>query len=181
MNDVPTEWNLYYAAWIIGDGEPHRNVGDVFDWFTVEFWSAEGLVDTTEKSKSAVALPDFGYQVCAEVIYLSEEGCVLDFGIRAGGQPTNLSANCKQGGYVSGKIGLGLPAIASGPDEFLKSYQWRVDRIFADLTPYLPETGMLDLSRVHHQEVESTQSLGAHGYILHCCEIPFRASAGSLA
>ncbi len=168
---LPAEWNLYYEAWIIGDGEPHRSVGDIFDLFTVEFSSADGLVTTTEKSKSTVVLPDFGYQLCAEVIYLSEQGCVLDFGIRAGGHPTNLSANCKQGDFVTGKIGLGLPAIASGPDEFLKRYQWRVKRVFADLTPYSPQTCMPDRSRAQYREVTSTESVRADGYILQCSEI----------
>jgi len=27
------EWNLSYEDWIIGDGEPHRAVGEVFKWF----------------------------------------------------------------------------------------------------------------------------------------------------
>ncbi|HKD81291.1 MAG TPA: hypothetical protein VKH81_16470 [Candidatus Angelobacter sp.] len=173
MNDVPTEWNLRYEAWIIGDGEPHRSVGDIFDWFTVEFWSHEGLVNTAEKSKSAIALPEFEYRVCAEVIYLSEEDCVLDFGIWAGGYRSNLPVSCQQGNYVSGKIGLGLPAIALAPDEFLKGYQWRVNRIFADLTPDSAETSMPDGSRARYRNVDSTKSVGAQSYILHCSEIGF--------
>lgn len=173
MTDValPAEWNLYYEEWIIGDGEPHRRVGDIFEWFTVEFYSEEGLVNTTEKSKSAVARPDFGYQVCAEVIFLSDETCVLDFGIWAGGYRTNLPSGCKVGDFISGKIGLGLPSIGFAPDEFLKAYQWRVNRIFADLTPHSPETCMLDHSRAQYQEVDSTESVATHGYVLHCSRI----------
>jgi hypothetical protein len=167
----PTEWNLRYDAWIIGDGEPHRTVGDAFEWFTLEFWSEEGLLSTTEKSKSAMALANFDYRVCAELINVSDEDCVLDFGIWAGGYRTNLPANCKKGDYVGGTIGLGLPAIALAPDEFLKAYLWRVKKIFADLTPYPPGGGMLDHSQIKFQEVDSTMSVSTHSYILQCSEI----------
>jgi len=183
MNDLalPAEWNLYYEGWIISDGEPHRSVGDVFDWFTLEFGS-DGLAKTEEKSKSAIALADFGYQICAELIFLCEETCLLDFGLRVGGyhkifgaaagdRQTILFAGCKVGDYVTGTVSLGLPAIAHGPDELLKAYRWKVNRISADLTPYFADTGMLDPSRARYQEVESTKSVAAHGYFLHCSQV----------
>jgi len=182
VNDVtPTEWNLRYEAWIIGDGEPHRSVGDVFEWFTVEFWT-ESFTKTAEKSKSVIALPNFEYQVCGELIFVDEETCLLDFGIRAGGYHKNfasgaddpatiLPAGCKEGDYVTGKVGLGLPAIAHGPDELLRAYRWRVSRISADLTPYSPETCMFDYSRARYQEVDSTESVAAQCYVLHCTQV----------
>lgn len=183
MNDLPSDWSLCYEAWIIGDGEPHRSVGDVFEWFTVEFWS-ESFTTTTEKSKSAIALPDFEYQVSAELIFLCEETCLLDFGIMAGGyhklfgnrsdgRQTILPPGCKVGDYLTGKIAVGLPAIAHGPDEFLKAYRWRVNRISADLTPYFADTGMTDFSRARYQEVNSTESVATHSYILHCSQVNF--------
>lgn len=169
---MPTEWNLRYDEWVIGDGEPDRSVGDVFDWFAVEFWSTEGLARTNEKSKSALALPDFDYRVFAEVVYLSEKSCIIDFGLRAIGYRDALPRGCKEGDYVSGRIGIGIPGSTEVvPDRFLKGYRWRIDRISADLTPYLPDTGMLDLSRTQYQQVTSTESVKTHSYVLHCSEV----------
>src|SRR6185437_5475805 len=118
MTDVvlPAEWNLHYEAWVISDGEPDRSVGEVFDWFAVEFWSDEGLAIVSEQSKSVIVLPNFEYRVCAEVIYLSEAACVIDFGLPAS---TELL-----------------------PEHFFNLYRWRVNRISADLTPYLPDIGI---------------------------------------
>jgi hypothetical protein len=174
MTDValPSEWNLHYEAWIIGDGEPDRSVGEVFDWFAVEFWSGEGLASSSEKSKSAIALPHFEYRVCAEMIYLSEAACVIDFGLKATAHVRNLASGCKEGDFVSGKIGIGLPAYTELlPEHFFNLYRWRVNRISADLTPYLPGIGMPDRSRAQYQEVDSTKSAKAHNYVLHCSEI----------
>jgi hypothetical protein len=171
MNDLPAEWNLHYEAWIIGDGEPNRSVGEVFEWFTLEFWSKAGLANSTERFKSATPLPDFEYRVCAEVLYIDEEYCAVDFGLVAGGYRTNLPSACKSGDFVSGTIGIGLPAIALCPDEFLKNYHWRVKKIFAELTPY-SEGGMLDRSQPKYQQTDSTMSLITHTYyVLHCSEV----------
>lgn len=31
------DWNLHYSRWVIDDGEPERHVGEIFEWFAVEF------------------------------------------------------------------------------------------------------------------------------------------------
>lgn len=172
---MPNEWNLRYDAWIIADGEPNRNVGEVFDWYAVEFFSTEGLAAAQEKSKSVVPVADYEYQVAAELIYLSEQTCIIDFGIRAIAHIRNLHSGCKQGDYVAGNIAIGLPVvIENAPEDFLKTLErrWRVNRISADLTPYSRETCMRDGSRVQYQEVNSTDSINAISYVLHCSEIP---------
>jgi hypothetical protein len=58
----------------------------------------------------------------------------------------------KPGDFVSGTIGIGLPAIALCPDEFLKNYHWRVEKIFAEMTPYSEGGGMLDHSQPKYQQ-----------------------------
>jgi len=132
---MPNEWNLRYDAWMIGDGEPNRDLGEVFDWYAVEFFSVEGLATVQEKSKSAVPVADYEYRVVAELIYLSEGTCIIDFGIRAIAHMRNLRSGCKQGDYVAGNVGLGLPAvIENAPEALLKTleHRWRVNRISAD-------------------------------------------------
>jgi hypothetical protein len=184
MAFMTTEWNLRYDAWIIGDGEPDRSVGEVFEWFAVEFYNEQGLVRIEAESKSAIPVADFEYRVVAEVIYVSEKTCIIDFGLRAIANWGNLCSACKEGDYVSGIIGIGFPAYAAdAPDPLFKTLErrWRVNRISADLTPYTSEVcmpdgsripeGMRDGSRIQYQEVNSTQSLRTHSYILHCSEV----------
>lgn len=186
---MPSEWNLHYEGWMIGDGEPDRRVGEVFDWWTLEFWSLQGLASAKEKTRSATPAGDFEYQVVAEVVYVSPEldrlaGCLIDFGLKAIGYSSNLPPGSKQGDYVYGTIGIGIPAIVGTlPEALYKGleHRWRVNRISADLTPYTSEVcmpdgtrlpqGMRDSSRIQYQEVNSTESVRTHGYILHCSEV----------
>jgi hypothetical protein len=171
---MPAEWNLYYEGWIIEDGEPDRSVGEVFDWFAVEFHTQQDLVRIEADSKSATPVGDFEYQVVAEVIYLSENTCMIDFGLRAIANWGNPCSTCRQGDYVSGIIGIGLPGYAANaPDPQFKTLErrWRVNRILADLTPISAETHMRDRSRIQYQELDSTKSVRAQGYVLNCSEV----------
>jgi hypothetical protein len=176
---MPSEWNLYYPIWMIADGEPDREVGEIFEWFSVEFWTLKCLERTDERNKSAIPVADFNYQVVAEVAYLSEKACVIDFGLRAIRTPGLLSPVCKQGDYVTGKISIGLPLCTEVvPEEVSKTLtrKWRVNRVSADLTPYVtrPDNPLFyfrDETQIQHREVKSTTALKTHAYVLHCSEV----------
>jgi hypothetical protein len=176
---MPAEWSLYYPNWMIADGEPHRRVGEIFEWFSVEFWTVETLEGTDGQFKSAIPAADYKYQVVAEVAYLSEKASVIDFGLRAIRTPDLLSPQCKQGDYVTGKVSIGLPLCTEVvPEEVSKTLagRWCVNRISADLTPYVARPDnrgyyFRDETKIQYQEVESTAALRTHTYILHCSEI----------
>lgn len=176
---MPSEWNLYYPSWMIADGEPHRTVGEIFEWFSIEVWTIKSLERTDERRKSVIPVADYNYQVVAEVAYLSEKACVIDFGLRAIRTPDLLSPECMQGDYVTGTVGIGLPLCTEVvPEEVSKTLmrKWRVNRISADLTPYVtspdnPRFYFRDETQIQYQEVESTTALRTHTYILHCSEI----------
>jgi hypothetical protein len=42
------EWNLSYEEWIIEDGQPHRDVGEVFKWSAIALWTWEPLKKTAK-------------------------------------------------------------------------------------------------------------------------------------
>ena len=114
------EWNLHYFRRVIGDGEPERHVGDVFDWFSVGFWSDAALIRAAVTTKTAVPIADSFYRVSAKVVYVSRDpgqaGCILDFGIRAIADTSDiLPAGCVEGEYVSGMIRLELPLCTGCP------------------------------------------------------------------
>jgi hypothetical protein len=166
------EWNLHYAEWIIGDGEPDRHIGDVFDWFALGFWSEEKLVKIDEAQKSAVPHSDFKYRVVAEVVYVSENACIIDFGLKATTTDDLLPSDCRTGDFVTGEIGLRLPLVTEvGPEEEFKklAYRWRINRISADFTPYV--NNRRDESRIEYLEIPSTASVKASSYVLHCCKV----------
>lgn len=165
------DWNLHYASWMIGDGEPERRVGEVFDWFAVEFFS-KALSKTSRRVRSATPAQTYGFYISAEVIFLTEESAVIDFGLVAIGNRRNLDSGVIRGDFVVGEISLGLPlCIAPIPDEInlRMSRQWRVNGISADLTS--SANGRLDLGQLGYKQVTSTTDLKALDYVLHCTEL----------
>lgn len=176
---MQAEWNLRYeGGWAVADGEPHLSVGDVFGWEWVGFFSQNGLATGEEKSKLVIPIPDFEYQVVAEVIYVSDKACVIDFGLRAIGKSSCLRPGCKQGDYVRGNVSLSLLGYTEigVPDALMQTleHRWRVNRISADLTPYVERSERVfirDDSRIHYENVSSTESVDVRWYILHCSEV----------
>jgi hypothetical protein len=165
------EWHLHYEGWVIEDGQPDRQVGETFDWFALSFWSEEHLRVTEERVKSASAVDDFKYKISGELVYLADNCCVIDFGLKAVGPADNLPAGCATGDYVAGTISLELPlCIALVPEEILAAlhHKWTVKKISADLTP---NNGFArDKSQVRFEEVLGTKFLKARSYVLRCLE-----------
>ena len=67
-----SDWHLHYFRWVIGDGEPERDVGEVFEWFAVSFWSSTPMVRADERAKSAILTADYLYRVNGEVAFVRE-------------------------------------------------------------------------------------------------------------
>ncbi len=164
---------------MIADGEPNREVGEIFEWFALEFWTQKGLAKADERLRLAIPIADFKYCVVAEVTYLSGKACVIDFGLKAIRTPDLLPPGCKLGDYVTGKISIGLPLCTEVvPEDVSKTlaHRWQVNRILADLTPYIahpdnPRFFVLDESQIRYEEVQATDAVKAHTYILLCSEI----------
>jgi hypothetical protein len=171
------EWNLHCFRVVIGDGEsPEIHVGDVFNW-GISFWSDAALTRAVERTKAAVPLADSYYRVNAEVIYISHDpkqaACILDFGIKAISESDGilgvpLPPGCQEGDYVTGEVRLDLPLCTAIHPHNL-AHRWRVNRISADLTPFVDYPG--DASEVRYQEVVGTDTVLAAYYVLHCSDL----------
>ena len=187
---VNAEWNLHYFRWVIDDGEPERHVGETFEWFAVEFWPDAAIVQSVEMTKSAIAITDNAYRVNAEVIYISDDCaklgcCILDFGLRVicnGGDA--LPKECQEGDYVTGEIRLGIPLYASVYTDDL-IYRWRVNKVSADLTPYVLDptqrAWFRDASAIKYDDVSGTDAVEAKSYVLHCSQLSREKDADNSA
>ena len=173
------EWNLHYARWVIDDGEPERHVGETFEWFAVDFWPDSAMVQSVETTKSAIPIADNAYRVNAEVICISDDtklaSCILDFGLRAICDGANvLPPGCQKGDYVTGELRLGLPLCASVSSDEL-TYRWRVNKVSADLTPYVLDPTkrfrIRDVSAIEYDDVSGTEAVKGKGYVLHCSQL----------
>jgi hypothetical protein len=174
-----TEWSLHYPRWLIGDGYLNRSVGATFEWFNVEFWADEPLKSGGVRSKTAIPIADFRYKIIGEVEFLSDEGCLVDFGLRAMGVRSTLASDCKKGDYVTGEVGIGLGLdIQFLPEDVFSTLKckWHINRITADLTPLSSDPDnagcfIRDESRIQYVDVKSTLEVKVRDYILHCAEV----------
>ncbi len=174
---MPAEWSLNYPRYMIEDGCPDVSVGQILTWL-VEFWPESTLALTQEKSISAIEVGDHRYLIAGEVVFLSHSACVIDFGLRAIGRKENLPLGVKDGDFVRGEVGVGLPlSTEAAPEEILASldYEWEVQSVLADLTPrveVVDEFGRhwfyRDDSRVSYRKVKSTEDFHAESYVLRC-------------
>jgi hypothetical protein len=174
------EWNLHYSRWVIDDGEPERHVGETFEWFAVDFWPDAPIVQSVETTKSAIPIANNSYRVNAEIISISDDSaklayCIIDFGLRAicnGGNV--LPTRCQKGDYVTGELQLGIPLYALVYTDVL-TYRWRVNKVSADLTPYVLDptkrVWIRDVSAVEYTNVSGTDVVEAKGYVLHCSQL----------
>jgi hypothetical protein len=171
------EWNIWYPEWMIGDGLPNRSVGEEFSW-EVEFHPSQQLTKAVEQRKTAVPIPEYRYCVMAELVCLSEQACVIDFGLKVVGEADSIASECRPGDYVTGEVVLSLTHGCVVPAEKTLEFvsrKWRVNAIQADITPHIslpdnPQFFFRDESRIKYQSVWSTGDIRTHAYVLHCSE-----------
>jgi hypothetical protein len=178
MKAMPSDWSLGYPRYMIEDGCPEIERGQIFQWPALEFYTEETLAICETRSRTAFEVDDYRYSISAEVIYLSGTASVIDFGLRAIRTRDLLPPDCREGDFVSGEIYVGFPLCTEVvPDKVHSSlkYSWDVVAIFADLTPFVEhrdDTGRSwftrDRSQIRYEEIPATKALGAQAYVLRC-------------
>ena len=100
-------WTIGLDAWIIQDGNyPDLYQGQVAE-FAVEFYQHELTFLETRVNRQAHQKDHDLYQVSGEVIYVSDDSWVLDFGLRVyqDGEPPN---GIRVGSCVAADVSLGV-------------------------------------------------------------------------
>src|SRR5215216_160170 len=112
VRTIMNQWHIDLAPWIISDGNyEHFHRGQV-ERFAVELF-AQSLERSAQPVKRVEHVEGSRYRVSAELVYLSDEAAVLDFGLRGywerHGEPDpRLPTGVPVGTFVCGEIGLGI-------------------------------------------------------------------------
>src|SRR5580704_12146361 len=121
-------WNLYFDSYLIWDGWGHIRVGQELRSIGLQFSSRHSLRNTTGSVKSATPVRGFEYSVGAEIVFKSDNACVIDFGLKAVNTPDLLLDAANRGDYVVGEICLSLDRSTLLPEEIELSfphYKWQ--------------------------------------------------------
>jgi hypothetical protein len=137
--------DIYIENWIISDGNyRHFCEGETRD-FALEFYAPKDLTKVALSSKHFRASSGYTYDVSAEIVFISEAICVLDFGLAAYSESSStLKAGYQLGDFVQGRISLGIDPFfyfeqlskISGVPPLI--YEWRINSVEQDTSPLVP-------------------------------------------
>ena len=173
LRPIANKWDLHLLRVVIDDGEPERHVGDAFRWLA-SFWSHAGLIQSTERTRSALRIGGHAYRVNAEIVWISDDpvylSYILDFGIRSISESalvlhSLLPPGCREGDYVTGELRLESP-LCVDVHPYDLNYTWRVNRVTADLANFTQHPG--DRGEVQYRNVSGTDEVKAPSYVLDC-------------
>jgi hypothetical protein len=186
MEDKRNIWEVGLSSWIIQDG----NYGDFETGksadFALEFYS-KSFDRAATKTKSARSLGAAKYDVTAEVIYLTQEVWVLDFGFRAfhdSKPPPGITV----GSFVTAEIYLGIDpffyfeGLHSLPGMLPLIYSWRVTAIGQQTAPIIETRNtsgqkvlIRDETKLGYKTIAKTDGWkddgGNAAYILFCAQL----------
>lgn len=106
MDSAKQEWEIGLSTWIIQDGNYDNFETGQNAEFALEFYS-QTYRKSEKRTKSSKSLGGAKYEINGEVIYLTPEVWVLDFGICAF-QESKAPAEMATGDFVAAEIYLGI-------------------------------------------------------------------------
>jgi hypothetical protein len=173
------KWNLGFPLYLIADGEyPELSAGQEIECAALEF-HPQTLHVSPHGLKEAKHSSGCDYRVTAEILYISDKACLIDFGLRAvcSLPGRDVPKTTRTGDHVQGLIYIGIPlAIPQIREQFMPSlkHRWRIENISANITPLIESVSLsgrrfrhYDESRTSYENVDSTNT-GLLDYGLHC-------------
>jgi hypothetical protein len=155
------------SRWIIEDGNYEDFcVGDVRR-FALEFWASTQLTRAAENVISLREQSGHSYDAVGRLVFASNGVWVIDCGVLAYSErESEIENGCKVGDFVRGSLRLGVDPffyfeqhykIPSIPPLI---YEWQVNSIEQDTTPYIlsgdARTYIRDESQRSHRSVRGT-------------------------
>jgi len=141
MNNAQNEWEVGLSSWIIQDGNyDNFETGQVAE-FALEFYS-QTYRERDARLKSSKSLGAAKYEIIGEVIYLTDEVWVLDFGICAF-QESKPPKGINVGSFVTAEIYLGIDPffyferLYTLPKIPALIYSWKISSIGQQTAPFI--------------------------------------------
>jgi hypothetical protein len=174
--------------WIISDGNYEDFHAGEIRQFALEFYAPTQLHKVGVSEKKLQLIDKSKYRVTAEVLFASEELCVLDFGLLSYSQDADVRGAFTKGEFVEGEIYLGVDPFFYFEDlskiEGVPAliYEWMIDSIEQDITPFVLQEGsdrfyVPDESRCGYANVLGTDENvsdeaipASSSYVLHCAK-----------
>lgn len=160
---IPRSMESLYVgvdAWIIQDGNyPDFGVGQKAK-FALEFHPAF-LKVSDGRSKSADHIKASRYKICGQVIYRSKTVWVLDAGFLAY-QKSKPPRYATTGAWVEGEVYIGIDpfmyfeSLNKMPGMPPLTYEFRIDKLFLQTTPWLPTTDENSSTLIKRDEQEES-------------------------
>ena len=189
MSDInPTQetWEIGLSSWIIQDGNyPDFTVGQLAE-FALEFYPTRvHLREST--AKLAKRLGAAKYEINGEIVYLTPDVWVLDFGVCAF-QESTPPKGLSVGKFVTAEIYLGIDPffyferLYTLPRIPALVYSWKIDSIQQQTAPFLEtrepsgqKVLVRDKKKLGYKTVEKTDARkddDGHGeYVLSCTRL----------
>lgn len=142
------QWCVGVCDWIIEDGGYEDFKKNQYTEFALEFFP-ENWHQSSIQKKIAEQLNLSRYRINAEVVYLSSDEWILDFGICAYSEGPPSWAQLHD--FVAAEIYLGIDVCGcSGPIYELPGvppliYSWNIDYIYAEKENHLLEIEQMDV------------------------------------
>ena len=175
---MPSDWSLGYPRYMIEDGCPEIERGQILEWPALEFYTEATLAICETRSRSAFEVDDYRY-----LFLLKSFTCRIRL-------PLSIldSGRFGQGICCLPNAGKAISSVAIFmlDSRFVRrSFQTKSTRhwhiagmfvaIFADLTPLIEhrdDTGRSwftrDCSQIRYKEISATKALSAQAYVLRC-------------
>ena len=189
MDDVGalnTKWEVGLSSWIIQDGNYVDFESAQRAEFALEFFS-QTFLKSGVRRKSAKNLGAASYEICGEVVCLTPEVWVLDFGILAFSE-RKPPEGIEVGDFVVADIYLGIDPFFYF--EYLQSlagmpsliYSWVINAICQQTAPCIPipdpsgrATQVRDASKLGYKTIQKTDAWKDDGgnaeYVLICTRL----------
>lgn len=176
------EWEIGLASWIIQDGNyPDFKAGQHAQ-FALEFDLDDKVRFDESKVKSAKPLGGAKYEITGEIVFLTAEVCVVDFGLCAY-QEHAFPKGTSIGTFVTAKMDLGVDpffyfeSLYALPGMPPLVYSWRINSIGIQTAPFIKKGNTLyrDESKLDYRTIGKTNAWGddeGHAeYLLTCTQL----------
>ena len=158
---------IYLSHWIIEDGNYNDFCVGERRKFALELWASSPLIKSAENVIGLREQSGHSYDVVGKLAFISEGVWVIDCGVLAYSErQSEIEGGCEVGDFVQGNLRFGVDPffyferhckIHSIPPLI---YEWRVNSIEQDTTPYILSNDarmyIRDDSQRSHQSVRGT-------------------------